>query len=61
MDLNRLYFRHQLLLMRANCAADEAIGLKYEAKAAGVARSIMAFQEYLGAWAARSWRAECGQ
>jgi len=58
MDLNQLYFRHQLLLMRASVAATVDACLKHESHAAGIARSIGAFQDRLGAKAAASWQAE---
>lgn len=61
MDLNQLYFRHQLLLMRASCASDEEASLKHEARAAGIAQSIGAFQANAGATAALSWQSEGGQ
>ena len=61
MDLNQLYFRHQLLLMRAHCASDEEASLKHKAKAAGIARSICTFQANAGAPAALFWRPESGQ
>ncbi len=61
MDLNQLYFRHQLLLMRASDASDEESSLRHEAKAAGIARNIGAFQADAGASAALYWQSEGGQ
>lgn len=61
MDLNQLYFRHQLLLMRASCASDEGASLKHKARAAGIARSIGVFQVGAGAAAALSWQSEGAQ
>lgn len=61
MDLNQLYFHHQLLLMRASCASNEESTLSHEARAAGIARSIGTFQANAGAAAALSWQSEGGQ
>jgi hypothetical protein len=58
MDLNHLYFRHQLLLMQASGASNERTSLKHEEKAARIARSIGAFQASAGATAATSWQAD---
>lgn len=61
MDLNQLYFRHQLLLMRASCASNDEASLNHEATAAGIARCIGMFQANAGAAAALSWQSEDGQ
>jgi len=61
MDLNQLYFRHQLLLMRASIAADDETSLRHETHAAGIARSIGTFLHGLGAQAALSWQTESAQ
>jgi hypothetical protein len=61
MDLNQLYFRHQLSLIRASMASDDETCLAHEAQAAGIAHSIGAFQHGLGAEAALSWQVDCAQ
>lgn len=58
MDLNQLYQRHQLLLMRAGSASSKDARLNHKSEAAGIARRIEAFQNALGALAAQSWRPE---
>lgn len=61
MDLNQLYFRHQILLMRASGTVDGAASLRHESGAARIARSIVALQHALGAKAAFAWQAGNGQ
>lgn len=58
MDLNQLYQRHQLLLMRASAASSHDARLSHSSEAAGIARRIEAFQNALGALAAQYWRPE---
>ncbi|WP_018076093.1 hypothetical protein [Novosphingobium nitrogenifigens] len=58
MDLNQLYQRHQILLMRASSASSNNACRNHKSEAAGIARRIEAFQNALGALAAQSWRPE---
>lgn len=52
MDLNQLYFEHQLLLMRATCGAQHE---KHEVAASLIAGRIGCMQRALGAAAAPVW------
>ena len=61
MDLNQLYFDHQILLIKADGAASPSVRLGHEAAAAMVAERIGQRQVRLGAaaacaWMARAWR-----
>ena len=56
LDLNRLYFDHQLLLIRAQEAATPALRRDHESDAARIAGRIAHRQGLLGASAARAWR-----
>lgn len=58
MDLNQLYHRHQLLLMRASSASSKDARMNHKSEAAGIARRIKALQNALGALAAQSWQPE---
>ncbi|HVR90475.1 MAG TPA: hypothetical protein VHG29_05220 [Novosphingobium sp.] len=58
MDLNQLYFDHQIALMRAAEGPLKAAQKHLEA-AAGVARQIACFQRRLGAGAGRSYTGPC--
>lgn len=58
MDLNQLYFDHQIALMRA-AEGPLRDGPKHLEAAAGVARQIACFQRRLGASAARSYKGQC--
>jgi hypothetical protein len=60
MDLNQLYFRHQLLLMRASDASDEESSLRHEAKAAE-SRVILARFRLMLALLRLYWQSEGGQ
>ncbi len=55
MDLNQLYFDHQLLLIRARLAASFGIRDAHEAKASQIALRIGRMQRRLGAAAAQTW------
>ena len=61
MDLNQLYFDHQILLIKADGAASPTARRGHEAAAALVAGRIGQSQVRLGAaaacaWMARSWK-----
>lgn len=58
MDLNRLYFLHQLSLMRVSSAKSRAANATHQAEADGIARRIGAVQTKLGALAAAGWNQE---
>jgi hypothetical protein len=55
MDLNELYFRHQLSTMRADAACDAAQVGYHRSLADGFGRRIAALQGDRGAAAARGW------
>jgi len=55
MDLNRLYFDHQLLLITADAATSRSRRNEYEIDASLVAARIGCVQRRLGAPAANSW------
>ena len=57
MDLNQLYFDHQLLLMRAARAPTDALRRNHELAAVNVARHVRTMQRTLGASAAGTWDA----
>lgn len=57
MDLNQLYFDHQLLLMNANGARSAGGRRGHETAANGVAARIGCFQRALEAPAATAWLA----
>lgn len=56
MDLNQLYFDHQVMLMKADGAGSgkEGRALAYDARA--LADRIASFQERMGAPAAATWK-----
>jgi hypothetical protein len=55
-DLNRLYFDHQLLLMKARDAHSSARRLEFQIEASDVAERISRSQTCLGATAAPQWQ-----
>ena len=55
MDLNQLYFDHQVLLMQATRARTHALRHCHEVAATHVAGRIGCMQRALGAHAARGW------
>ena len=55
MNLNCLYFRHQLFSMRAAAATDRRSRVHYQARADKIGKRIEGFQERAGAQAAASW------
>lgn len=55
MDLNHLYFQHQLSLMRAASAPDCQARAGHHAEAHGLASRISRFQQGSKAGAAASW------
>lgn len=57
MDLNQLYFDHQLLLMQAQRARSESTKHDHEVGASLVAGRIGCMQRVLGATAAPVWEA----
>ena len=57
MDLNQLYFDHQLLLMRAARAPTDALRRNHEMAAVKVAGHVRTMQRTLGASAAGTWDA----
>lgn len=57
MDFNRLYFDHQLLLMRASRPGTDLARRTHEASARTLAADIAAFQRRLGAGSALAWAA----
>ena len=57
MDLNQLYFDHQITLIRADGAATSAARRGHEAEAALIAGRIGQRQVRLGAAAACAWMA----
>jgi hypothetical protein len=58
MDLNQLYFDHQILSMRAEHSAHAAHRALHARRAAAMADRIGSFQRTLGARAATGWAAE---
>jgi hypothetical protein len=56
-DFNKLYFDHQLLLMKAQQAPSSGPRCGFRIEASAVARRIGASQQSLGARAARQWQA----
>lgn len=54
-DLNALYFDHQLLLIKARRAASFGTRHEYEARASHIAGRIGRLQRRLGAAAALAW------
>lgn len=65
MDLNKLYFDHQLLLMKARRPATQQVRSEHLTAARAIAGRIAGFQHGLGATSARGWgllsapRCEC--
>ena len=57
MDLNQLYFDHQVLLMQAQRARSESTIHQYEVGASSIAGRIGYMQRVLGATAAPVWEA----
>lgn len=57
MDLNQLYFDHQILLMKAQHAQPSGRRERFEASASGLACRISRIQRTLGAAAAGQWKA----
>jgi hypothetical protein len=55
-DLNRLYFDHQLLLMKARGAHSSARRLEIQIEASDIAERISRSQRRLGAAAAPQWQ-----
>jgi hypothetical protein len=56
-DLNHLYFDHQILLMEADGAPSGETQKRLEARASEIVRQIVRTQRALGAGAARAWEA----
>jgi hypothetical protein len=54
-DINKLYFDHQIALMRAACAPSGAIRTGFRALAAELARDIFRLHEVAGAKAGSFW------
>lgn len=61
MDLNQLYFDHQILLIQADGATTPEARRAHEIEAARVACSIGQRQAKLGAAAACAWMAHAGK
>ncbi len=59
-DLNRLYFDHQLLLMKARDARSSVRRLEFQIEASDVAGRISRSQRRLGAAAAPQWQLLAG-
>ena len=59
MDLNELFFRHQIALMRLSAARSSLEREYYEAEASQFARCIATIQRRLGARGARVVEACC--
>jgi len=55
MDLNQLYFDHQIALMRGSAAVDAHIRAARRSEAADIARRIERHLRALGAKAAHGW------
>jgi hypothetical protein len=55
MDLNDLYFRHQISLMRANTAPDDQARGAHQGRADELAQRIGMWQQRVGASAASMW------
>ncbi|MBT2134766.1 hypothetical protein KK137_10505 [Croceibacterium sp. LX-88] len=55
MDLNKLYFDHQVLLMQAGGASSGDARLSYETSARRIADRIGSIQRHSGAIAATGW------
>ena len=55
MDINDLYFRHQLSLMRAKSALDEQVRGNHQSLADELAQRIGIWQQRVGASAASMW------
>lgn len=49
MDLNRLYFEHQLALMRASCAKDPPASARLSLRAGNIMRRIAHLRQRNGA------------
>ena len=57
MDLNRLYFDHQISLMRASLASDCVTRNLHDANARAIAREVAQHQKAAGAGGAARWEA----
>lgn len=57
MDLNSLYFRHQISLIRAAASGSRALRATHVAAAEGLAGTIACLQLRLGASASTGWAA----
>ena len=55
MDLNKLYFRHQICLMRISSASSERVRVGYIALAGALGRRIGLFHHRQGASIATMW------
>lgn len=56
MDLNQLYFDHQVMLMQADDAGPGTVGRTLDHDARALAGRIGSFQEGMGAPAAVAWK-----
>ena len=61
MDLNQLYFDHQILLMRATAASSDQLRLLHRDNASKVARHIEGIHIASRATASRNWQARNDQ
>jgi len=55
MDLNKLYFQHQIAVMASSSETNVEVRVERRAEAAAIARRIQTFQLGAGAKAARTW------
>jgi len=55
MDINDLYFRHQISVMRAKAASDDAMRGTHQRSADELAHRIGHWQQRVGAGAASMW------
>jgi hypothetical protein len=59
-NLNQLYFDHQVALMRASATSDRRDSTRHRHDATSIARTIACWQGRAGAPAARQWQAHAG-
>lgn len=57
MDINQLYFDHQISLMRASASGSPQLRLAHHANATGIAQRIERIHRDAGAGAATRWEA----
>lgn len=55
MDLNRVYFQHQIAIMRASAAPNSRIRTLHRSRATAIGEKIANIQRKLGAGASVTW------